>query len=590
MRTEAKDVKPFRMEKILVLGIFLLLMLIPRFPVSAIINPRDTMNFDTIQFTINNDGDGDPVDKKVDVPVYTPWSGTTPTLRIEFTITGTNNTSATAFYGDDAWEDWKNISITGDILYPVTESTLSHVGTNGEWQCLVTPIKPGGAIMLGIDWPGNGSATQTIQIINGTFVTPLVHSFSWGLDFLLKVSVLDIDGAPVKNAKVCLLWEEEDDEFNETEGFNKPGNGMNGEYWFWILREDQGSLPPKNITIAAKWVGDFWGYATVMMERPIAPPLVFVNDDYNGSTPGWGYNHFNTIQDGINAVAANGTVCVSNGTYGEDILVDKSLSLLGANKYSTIITGSGNGTGVNITEDNVTVQGFTIQNYTEGYGIIISSNANVITENIIADTIVGIGIMYGDPLAPSHSNNGYNTISGNQLIHNTLIGIGVYGRNNTLLQNSISESEYGIMVTLADSTNISQNNISENNNGVLNMASCNTTLYRNTFSQNRKVGLFEYCTSRAMVRQNNFIKNGRHAYFIQSLLPRIWLHTFFGIPISRSVWDENYWEKPQVLPHLIPGFISIVARGLILSSFYRVNFFQVDWHPAQAPYPSIEGT
>jgi parallel beta-helix repeat protein len=552
----------------------------PALPASS--SKNAPMN-EEVDLIINDDGSGDPIDNEVDVPSYTPDSGITPTLTINFTIVGTNSSEPTAFYGDDPWEDWKNITVTGDILYPINDMTLHHVGSEGGWNCYVTPTKPGGAIILSIDWPGNGSATETLQIVNGTFVRPAVDSFPWGLDFEIIVTITDMDGSAIKNAKVYLIWEEDDYEFNETEGNNKIGNGANGEYWFWIRQEDQGDLPPKNITFAAQWYGDFWGYAKVMMERPNNPSLVFVDDDYNSSTAGWDYNHFNTIQDGTNAVETNGTVLVSNGTYAENILINKSLDLLGENKNTTRILGTGNGTGVNITANNVTISGFTIQNYTNGYGIIIASSMNRITNNIISDTIGGI-VIFWNPFEPTYPNNGFNMVTENLLIRNEGVGIVVSGKNNSILHNSISQSEYGIMVGIAESNNISQNHISDNDNGIVIMTSYDTMIYQNTISKNLELGLFDFCTSSTIIRQNNFIENGHHAYFHQAVLLRLrFFKNYFDFPITRSIWDGNYWEKPRILPYPIPGLVSL-NRGFVNEPPYRFNFFQVDWHPAQESY------
>lgn len=539
----------------------------------------------SIDLIINDDGSGDPTDNEVNIPSYTPDSGNTPTLTINFTIVGTNSSENTAFYGDNPWEDWKNITVTGDLLYPVNDTTLYHVGTKGDWNCAVTPTKPGGAIVLGIDWPGNGSATETLQIVNGTLLRPAVDSFPWGLDCNITVTITDMDGVFLKYAKVYLIWEEDDCEFNETEGNNKIGNGLNGEYTFWIRRADQGELPPKNITIAAQSYpgSSYWGYAKVMMERPNNPPLVFVDDDYNSSTPGWGYNHFNTIQDGTNAVGTNGTVLVSNGTYAESILINKSLGLIGENKNTTHIYGTGNGTGVNITANNVTISGFTIQNYTNGYGIIIASSMNRITNNIISDTIGGI-VIFWNPFEPTYPNNGFNMVTENLLIRNEGVGIVVSGKNNSILHNSISQSEYGIMVGIAESNNISQNHISDNDNGIVIMTSYDTMIYQNTISKNLELGLFDFCTSSTIIRQNNFIENGQHAYFHQALLLRLrFFKNYFDFPITRSIWDGNYWEKPRILPYPIPGLVSL-NRGFVNDPPYRFNFFQVDRHPAQEPY------
>lgn len=228
-----------------------------------------------IQVVIVDDGSGAPTDKKVNVPAYDPGTGYASTIDMSFDIFGTSvlNDMGRAYYGDDPWEDYKNITVSGDILYPTNAMTLVHSGTEGRWDAIVTPTKPGGTITITIDWPGalNGTATQTIQIINGTFVIPAVDLFTVGADFNLTVTIDDMDGAPVKTAAVYLMWQDVSYEFNFTIGTNTPGNGQNGQYTFWIPpHSKQPTTPetaPQNITVAAEWFMGHWGYAKVIMDK-----------------------------------------------------------------------------------------------------------------------------------------------------------------------------------------------------------------------------------------------------------------------------------------------------------------------------------
>jgi hypothetical protein len=229
-------------------------------------------------------------DNKIDfIPAYT-GGYEADTIDIDFSIYGTSITNdlGRAYYGDDSWEDWKNITISGDILYPVDETTLTHSGTKGDWTATVTPTMPGGSITITIDWPGddNGTASQTIEIINGTQVNPATDMFTVGSDFNLTVTVKDADGAPLKYAYVTIMWEDSAEFLNETNGDKTAGNGLNGEYTFWITADDQKTTAPQNITIAASsYPGStFWGYAKVVMERKhnmmvnITPTTAYAGD------------------------------------------------------------------------------------------------------------------------------------------------------------------------------------------------------------------------------------------------------------------------------------------------------------------------
>ena len=83
------------------------------------------------------------------------------------------------------------------------------------------------------------------------------------------------------------------------------------------------------------------GLGTILNDDLAPPPIVYVNDDWVGVTPGtdpdgpgpatnFGYDSFATIQDGVNGVANPGTVIVYAGTYPEAVTVNKSLTMVGA--------------------------------------------------------------------------------------------------------------------------------------------------------------------------------------------------------------------------------------------------------------------
>jgi len=322
---------------------------------------------------------------------------------------------------------------------------------------------------------------------------------------------------------------------------------------------------------------------TVLTEKT-SHPLTKGNTLYVG---GSGPNNYTKIQDAIDAASDGDIVFVydDSSPYAENIVVDTSISLIGEDKNTTIIDGAVNGHGVNITADNVTVIGFTIQNCSNGSGIFISSNKNRITDNIISDNMVGIGTYYGNPFEPpAFPGSGYNTITNNVIIRNNGVGIGLSGQNNDVYDNIISQGEYGVMLAVAINNTLSNNSISENENGIFIVASYKNVIYRNNISHNEKLGVSNFCTSSDIILQNNFIGNGKNAYFNQPILTRFRvLKTILNFPISRSVWDENYWDRPRMMPYMIPGLISLI-RGLVIDAPYIFNYFQIDWHPAQEPY------
>jgi len=109
---------------------------------------------------------------------------------------------------------------------------------------------------------------------------------------------------------------------------------------------------------------------------------IYVDDD---ADPSW-YNatHVKTIQEGIGNASSGDTIYVYNGTYDENVIINKSINLVGEDKEITIVDGKGGGFVFNITADHVNVSDFTIKNGSLGIKIFNTSN-NIITDNIVKE-------------------------------------------------------------------------------------------------------------------------------------------------------------------------------------------------------------
>jgi len=283
---------------------------------------------------------------------------------------------------------------------------------------------------------------------------------------------------------------------------------------------------------------------------------------------GNGPGNYTTIQEAIDAASDGDTVFVYHDAspYYENIVIHVSVSLVGEEKNTTIIDGANISHSVNITADNVMITGFTIRNGNDS-GIIINSNNNRITNNILIDDIYGIRTSFGEAFTSFQN----NTITHNEFL---LDGAGITffsGKNTIITDNVISQTEQGIALLGTMNNDVSWNIISENGFGILVLSSSNTLIYRNNISHNGNIGVWTLFTSADKIHQNNFIGNNQSAISVQLLLSKIRiLKLKFHIPIRRDVWDGNYWDSPRVQPYIIP-------------SAFKFRF-QVDWHPAQEPY------
>jgi len=136
------------------------------------------------------------------------------------------------------------------------------------------------------------------------------------------------------------------------------------------------------------------------------PNEVWVDDDWAGLNPGdpadghtFGTDAFATIQDGIDAVAAGGTVHVAAGTYTEQLMINKSLTLIGAGAATTTIQAPVPLEGVTAADKNIiTIKGagvnieftgFTVRGPSNDIfsGVLVRDGANAnIHDNEIKDT------------------------------------------------------------------------------------------------------------------------------------------------------------------------------------------------------------
>ena len=202
------------------------------------------------------------------------------------------------------------------------------------------------------------------------------------------------------------------------------------------------------------------GDSTVLLKTIIVP------DDYS------------TIQGAIDNSKKDDTIYVRNGTYYENIIIDKSIKIIGEDKDTTIIDGFRNGSVIKVLADNVFINDFTIQN----------SGLNKCEYSGI------------------ESYSSYNYYFGNILINNR-VGIHILGgNNNTIIYNLILESQ----------------------NDSLCIHSSFNTFYKNHIQNNRGGICFKINSTYNTIKNNNFINNSDYnAAFYKAVF---------------NNWDENYWD------------------------------------------------
>jgi len=117
--------------------------------------------------------------------------------------------------------------------------------------------------------------------------------------------------------------------------------------------------------------------------------------------PGGTNGCYASINAAVAAAAANDTISVQAGTYNEDVVVNKPLSIVGAGRASTTVDASGQANGFNVDGldtpglGNVTITGFTVQN-ANFEGIVITDATFVnIWGNTVANNDKGLNVNGG---------------------------------------------------------------------------------------------------------------------------------------------------------------------------------------------------
>lgn len=227
---------------------------------------------------------------------------------------------------------------------------------------------------------------------------------------------------------------------------------------------------------------------------------LYVDDD--------GFADYTVIQQAIDDSIDGDTIFVYSGTYNENLIITKSIDIIGEDKNSTIIsyldyTGSTQFNIIEIVGDKSRIENFTIKG--PGYskytvGIYINSSENRITNNIIFDLRIGVfvweysknntvsnndinGCVEGISLRESDGNE----ISKNKLYSCTMYGLYlIWSDNNIIKQNNVTDNNfYGIRIKGSDNNNVFRNEIINNKNGLLCCCGAgNNIIYLNQFVNN----------------------------------------------------------------------------------------------------------
>jgi parallel beta-helix repeat protein len=221
---------------------------------------------------------------------------------------------------------------------------------------------------------------------------------------------------------------------------------------------------------------------------------------------GSGPANYSRIQDAIDNTSNGDTVFVfdDSSPYYENIIINKSISLVGEDKNNTKIEGYSSDDVVIITSDWVNVSGFTIQHSGDNSkaGFEIHSNYTTIIGNNILNNKYGISFW---------STSIGNIIMGNTIWNNYNFGIiSWHSNNNSIINNTIINNMFGLHLQDADNNKVIDNNISSNEEGITLSWAHNNLIIRNIVNSNSWGGLaLTYSSSNNSISNNTVISNNK---------------------------------------------------------------------------------
>ncbi|HEC89586.1 MAG TPA: PKD domain-containing protein, partial [Thermoplasmatales archaeon] len=194
--------------------------------------------------------------------------------------------------------------------------------------------------------------------------------------------------------------------------------------------------------------------------HPLVPNVFYVDDDFDSSAIGWHICKWDNIQDAIDNASNGYTIYIWNGTYTENVTVDKTVSIIGNSSAVCTVQTNDNTTSVfTVTADYVNINGLNISGANASSGVKINAVEHCnISNNILWRNHYGI-YLYSSSNNTITNCNAYNNSRGINLY---------YSSDNTITNfNAYNNSKYGIHLSYSSKNNIIANcNVYSNSYGI----------------------------------------------------------------------------------------------------------------------------
>jgi filamentous hemagglutinin family protein len=284
------------------------------------------------------------------------------------------------------------------------------------------------------------------------------------------------------------------------------------------------------------------------------------------------------IQNGVDVAKSGATINVAAGTFGESVVVDKDVTLLGSNagivgdgvRGAASVLSSPVGNGFTVTSDNVTIDGFDI-NTPSANGVFIDHVGNVVIANNVIRTpalsgIRGSGadnVQIEGNLVQSPLTHFFGTIQGND------------GSNWNIVNNTLDHGYYGIQLNdVAGTSNISDNTIGGMRVGGIHMQGLpNVTVSNNTITNSGNgIHVEGNAMGTTLISDNVMVRNkigiyvdgANNVQILNNLVHRSYLDGIRTLDANGTVIDGNtiFWTGDKGIRLLNGGNVTVSNNSL----------------------------
>lgn len=286
---------------------------------------------------------------------------------------------------------------------------------------------------------------------------------------------------------------------------------------------------------------------------------------------------FQSINAAVGNASQGDTIIVKRGVYRENVVIDKSLSLVGEDNEATVIDGGGEGTVVWINADNTALSGFTLKNSGDNFtdsGIYLNGSASVkLSANKVTGNNIGVyitesgssllrdNVLTGNKFnfgVYSSSLNGYiqnidesNTVDGKPIIYwvnqtgkQTPTDAGYIAAVNctdvTVVDTFLEKNWQNLLFAYTSNSVVTNVTSTLGEDSLWLLESSNCTLQDNNVTANIWGGVALVNSSSCTVQGNTLKNNGGYGLFLSGTCSNLFYHNnFVNNPHQAWLYGEN---------------------------------------------------